>query len=198
MVASAVAWPVAPLRHRKPGVRPRSTALWVVVGLQAIFSLFFIWDIASGVLGLRREPISWQTRELIEIGAALGLALGVGLGAALLLRTVRRNRAVEHQLHRASSAFAALLEERFVEWGLTPSERDVAWFTLKGMSIAEIGRLRRTSEGTIKAQSNAIYRKAGVTGRTQLLSLFIDELLEARPTEVPSARPRSTDRGGPV
>jgi hypothetical protein len=29
----------------------------------------------------------------------------------------------------------------------------------------------------VKAQSNAIYSKAGVTGRQQLLSLFIEELM---------------------
>ena len=45
------------------------------------------------------------------------------------------------------------------------------------MSTAEIGVLRQTSEGTVKAQTNAIYRKAGVTGRPQLLSVFIEDLM---------------------
>ena len=72
---------------------------------------------------------------------------------------------METQLRQASGAFAELLEERFRAWGLTPSERDVAWFTIKGLSIADIARLRQTSDGTVKAQSNAIYRKAGVSGR---------------------------------
>ena len=48
----------------------------------------------------------------------------------------------------------------------------------KGLSTAEIAQLRRTSEGTVKAQTAAIYRKAGVTGRPQLLSLFIEDLME--------------------
>lgn len=61
--------------------------------------------------------------------------------------------------------------------GLTPAEKDVALFAIKGMSIAEIAMLRETSEGTVKAQTNAIYRKAGVSGRSQLLSLFIDDLM---------------------
>ncbi len=157
-------------------------ALVLVVAVQILCSLFFIWDIAAGVFGLRRTPIAWEMRELIEIGAAIGLALGVALGAVLLVRTFRHNRRIEGQLRRASTAFAALLEERFAEWGLTPSERDVAWFTIKGMSLAEIARLRQTSDGTVKAQSNAIYRKAGVGGRTQLLSLFIEDLMsEALP-----------------
>jgi len=44
-----------------------------------------------------------------------------------------------------------------------------------------MARLRDSSEGTIKAQSNAIYRKAGVSGRAQLLSLFIEDLLVPEP-----------------
>jgi DNA-binding CsgD family transcriptional regulator len=70
-----------------------------------------------------------------------------------------------------------LLADRFADWGLTPAERDVALFAIKGMSTAEIAALRNTSEGTVKAQTNAIYRKAGVTGRPQLLSLFIEDLM---------------------
>jgi len=31
--------------------------------------------------------------------------------------------------------------------------------------------------GTIKAQTNAIYRKANVSGRPQLMSLFVEELI---------------------
>ena len=71
-----------------------------------------------------------------------------------------------------------VMAERFDDWGLTPAERDVALFAIKGMSIQEIAALRQTSEGTVKAQTNAIYRKAGVSGRPQLLSLFIEDLLD--------------------
>ncbi len=53
----------------------------------------------------------------------------------------------------------------------------MALFSIKGMSLAEIAELRNTSDGTVKAQSNAIYRKAGVSGRPQLLSLFIEDLM---------------------
>jgi DNA-binding CsgD family transcriptional regulator len=163
-----------------------ASALVPVVAVQVTATLFFVWDIVAGVFGLRAEPIAWETREMIEIGAALGLAIGVGLGAALLVATLRRNRRIEGQLRRASTAFAELLEERFAEWGLTPSERDVAWFTLKGFSLAEVARLRQTSEGTVKAQSNAIYRKAGVGGRTQLLSLFLEDLMSEERATAPA------------
>ena len=170
---------------------PVTAALFLLFAVQLVCSLFFVWDIIAGVLGLRREPMAWETRELMEIGAGVGLVLGVGLGAVLLARALLRNRMMESRLRQVSGAFAELLEERFAEWGLTRSERDVAWFTIKGLSIAEIARLRGTSEGTVKAHSNAIYRKAGVSGRTQLLSLFIEDLMEPTP---PTPAPGDTRR----
>jgi DNA-binding CsgD family transcriptional regulator len=148
-----------------------------VLLVQVLCAAFFSWDIVASVLGIATTPISWELRELMEIGAAVGLVLGVILGAILLRRAlVQRNRA-EEKLRRASAAFMDVLLERFDAWGLTPSERDVALFAIKGMSTAEIATLRATSEGTVKAQTNAIYRKAGVTGRPQLLSLFIEDLM---------------------
>ncbi len=99
-------------------------------------------------------------------------------GAVALWNANRHRHAAEEKLRIASIAFADLLAQRFRQWGLTPAEADVALFAIKGLSTAEIASLRNTSEGTVKAQTNAIYRKAGVTGRPQLLSLFIDELMQ--------------------
>ena len=149
----------------------------VVFIIQALCAVFFVSDILSSVLGLETAPLSWRTRELLELGAAVGLVLGLILGAVLLYRAVRERNVAQARLRRASGAFMDLLEERFSEWALSPAERDVALFAIKGMSTAEIGVLRNTSEGTVKAQTNAIYRKAGVTGRPQLLSVFIEDLM---------------------
>ena len=145
--------------------------------VQVFCAVFFVSDILLSVIGWQTTPISWQTRELLEIGAALGLVLGAALGAVALRRSLHRRRRAEHRLRLASGAFMDILEERFAQWGLTPSERDVALFSIKGLSTQDIAAMRQTSEGTVKAQTNAIYRKAGVTGRPQLLSLFIDELM---------------------
>ena len=145
--------------------------------IQAVCAVFFVSDILSSLFGIYTHPISWESRELLEIGAAIGLVLGLFLGALALRRTLKQRNIAEERLRRASGAFMDLLEERFVEWNLTPAERDVALFAIKGMSTAEIAGLRSTSEGTVKAQTNAIYRKAGVSGRPQLLSLFIDDLM---------------------
>lgn len=153
----------------------RTAFIAFVLAIQAATALFFVGNILSSVFGF--APISWRLSEVIEIGAAVGLLLGIGLGAIALRRTNARNIVVENQLRAASGAFMELLEERFSDWALTPAERDVALFSIKGVSVQDIAQLRATSEGTVKAQSNAIYRKAGVSGRPQLLSLFIDDLM---------------------
>lgn len=154
----------------------RGGLILVVLVVQVFCAVFFLANILSSVIGF--TPINWQVSEFIELGAALGLILGVFLGATLLRRSMARTAEIEGQLRLASGAFMTVLEERFVDWALTPAERDVALFAIKGMSTQEIAGLRGVSEGTIKAQTNAIYRKADVSGRTQLLSLFIDELID--------------------
>lgn len=165
---------------------------WGIAALlvvQVLCAAVFVSDILSSLIGLRRVPVSWQLREVMEILAAAGLLIGIALGAwALWLARHERNSA-EERLRRASGAFAEVLAQRFAEWRLTPAERDVALFAIKGLSTAEIAELRETSEGTVKAQTNAIYRKAGVTGRSQLLALFIEELMEeAGPVSQAAAR----------
>jgi DNA-binding CsgD family transcriptional regulator len=152
---------------------------WIaaIVVIQTLCAAVFLWDIIASVVGLRTTPISWRLRELIEIAAAIGLILGVVSGAIMLRRVQRRSAHVESQLRAASGAFSELIEDKFGEWALTPSERDVALFAIKGLSTHDIAAMRDVSEGTIKAQTNAIYRKADVSGRPQLLSLFIDDLM---------------------
>ena len=51
--------------------------------------------------------------------------------------------------------------------------------------------MAREGESTVKAQTAAIYRKAGVTGRPQLLSLFIEDLMSGpvEPLTAPPPRP---------
>jgi DNA-binding CsgD family transcriptional regulator len=149
--------------------------LALVLVVQATSAVIFTANIVFSVLGV--APLAWMVHELTEIGAAIGLILGMGLGLVALREAHQGRAEAEAKLRAASGAFMELLEERFGEWGLTPAERDVALFAIKGLSTPDIAKLRGTSEGTVKAQTAAIYRKAGVTGRPQLLSLFIDDLM---------------------
>jgi DNA-binding CsgD family transcriptional regulator len=155
--------------------------LWIV---QAVCAFVFVADILLSVIGFFPVPIAWSTRELMEMGALIGLMLGLVSGGLLVWKSFGELHRAEARIERASASFTDVLNARFAEWGLTVAERDVALFAIKGLSIEQIAALRETSEGTVKSQTAAIYRKAGVTGRPQLLSLFIEDMMGA---EVPLA-----------
>lgn len=154
-----------------------------LLSVQALCAVVVVADTFLSLFGLYFRPIPWHLRELLELGAALGLVLGLTLGGIAFFQVGRARDHAEEQLRRVSGVFLDLLQERFAQWGLTPAEADVAMFAIKGFSIQEIALMRQTSDGTVKAQTNAIYRKAGVTGRPQLLSLVIEDLIEGRPVE---------------
>ena len=96
-----------------------TAALFLLFAVQLVCSLFFVWDIIAGVVGLRREPLSWQTRELMEIGRGRsGWCSGVGARRGAARRApCGATAAMESQLRQVSGAFAELLEERFAQLG---------------------------------------------------------------------------------
>ncbi len=158
--------------------RPSRAGLFVLLLLvQTGCAMVFLADIVLSAFGIYGRPLAWTTRELMEMGAGFGLLLGMISAGILVWSAFRDLRKAELRLGRASGAFSELLNIRFDEWGLTAAERDVAMFAIKGLSVQDMARLRETSEGTVKSQAAAIYRKAGVTGRPQLLSLFIEDMI---------------------
>lgn len=159
------------------GVHASSLLLAVIVFLQVAFSLFYIADMAMEIFGLRKVAVSWEYRETVQIITIVGLLLGALLGIVVLKYIKKSMREVDNRMLAASGQFNELMNRRFKEWGLSPSEKDVALFVIKGLSNSEIADVRGKSVGTIKAQCNAVYQKADVTGRTQLVSQFIEELI---------------------
>lgn len=153
----------------------RTGVLVVILTAQMLAAAVFIASLASSVLGV--APVAWAVYELTEIGAGIAMMLGTVLGTIVLGQSLIRTREVEAKLRVTSGAFMNLLEERFASWGLTPAEREVAIFAIERLSSQEIAQIRQTSEGTVKAQMAAIYHKAAVTRRPQLLSPFIEELM---------------------
>ena len=108
---------------------------------------------------------------------ALALLLGLGFGAWRLRRVLERMRATDRALAAAQGALGEVIGKQFTAWGLTPAERDVALFALKGLDIADIAELRGAAQGTVRAQLTRIYAKAGVSGRAQFAAWFVEDLL---------------------
>lgn len=150
----------------------------LAVILQLVACVFFLGQILLGLIGVSLRPLPWQLYETLEILSGIALLAGVMMGGMLFRRSQKERHRIQTALRQASSAFGEVLVEHFAEWELSTAEKDVAMFLIKGSSTAEIAQMRNTSEGTIKAQNASIYRKAGVTGKTQLLSLFVEDLFD--------------------
>ncbi len=182
------------LRPEASAATGKTAGLWALLGLQTVCAVFFLADISGDLLGFRNTP-GGVMHEKFELMAVVVLVVSLVFTGRTIRNVMIRQRRIEAQLRVASGAFVEVVEMYFDKWSLTPSERDVALLAIQGHSIAEIARLRQTKEGTVKAQCNAIYSKAGVSGRPQLLSLFIEELLGDGPLRHQTAAP---ERGSPT
>jgi DNA-binding CsgD family transcriptional regulator len=151
--------------------------VWGLVVVQVLGGSYFLWEILASILGLPTIPLRWQLREFVEIGASLGLILGAIMGVQLARGATRETRRATTARRLTAGEFSAVVEDFFANLALTPAETEVAWFLLKGMSLTEIAQLRDTAAGTVKAQCTAIYRKAGVSGKSQLFSSMVEDVL---------------------
>lgn len=155
-------------RARRP--ERKATGLTFLVALQALAATFFLIDLVGDVLA---EGLG--AHLLIEAFAAMALLVAVVLGAFQIRGLIAAARRDEAAIAAARGALSDLIQLRFDAWQLTPAEADVALFALKG---CDIGALRGSAAGTIRAQLTRAYAKAGVASQTGLIAQFIDELVD--------------------
>ena len=162
------------LSHRAPA------SLMALILVQVICAIFFATDVVSDFLesGL---PSSGRYHLIVETIATVALCAAIMLEMRYFLYLLRRKAHLEKSASLAKMAVFDIIESHFDAWQLTPSERDIAMFLVKGFTIPEIAEMRGNAEGTIKSHLNAIYRKSGTHSRGDLLSRIIDSLIEERP-----------------
>ncbi len=165
----------------------RTARLWAIVAIVAGVAVFL-------VLELREEPGLSAWDLAIEALEVLPLVFSC-VGVVLLFRIAARQREdqlvlirdlevarVQGQRWRSEArtlltGLGDAIEAQFTRWNLTDAEREVALLLLKGLSLREVAAIRATSERTIRAQAQALYAKAGVTGRAALSAFFLEDLL---------------------
>lgn len=69
------------------------------------------------------------------------------------------------------------IDNQLDRWKLTEAEKEVAFLLVKGLSNKEIAAVRGTSVPTIRTQTNSIYLKSRLSGRSELSAFFLEELL---------------------
>ncbi|QQA43624.1 helix-turn-helix transcriptional regulator [Pelagovum pacificum] len=168
----------APRADLSTGGRRQSLALALFLVLQVTAAVFFVGDALADFAAGPDEPHS-----LFEGLVAIALILSVVTGFFQLRHAVGRMRAQERALDTARGELARVIDAQFSGWGLTPAERDVGLLALKGLDVAEIADLRNAAHGTVRAQLTRIYAKAGVSGRAQFASWFVEDLLQPRDTD---------------
>lgn len=132
---------------------------------------------------------SWHI--FIESAVALIALVGVYYvmrGHFRLQRTLEKEQQFSNELQtealkwkRVSKTYleglSTEIDNQLNHWGLTEAEKDVTFFLLKGLSIKEIASLRQTSTKTVRTQTNAVYSKSGLAGRSELSAFFLEDLL---------------------
>jgi len=126
--------------------------------------------------------------ELTFVCLCLGTAMFLWIAGYQSERSLRNTReALAH--HRVEldewrgraqhflQGLAVEIDRQLQKWGLSPAEREIALFLLKGYSTKEIADHLGKSERTVRQHCSAVYKKSGVTGRAELSAFFLEDLL---------------------
>ena len=161
-------------------------ARWWSVGVAAV-AVFIVVDVVTD-WGEGAHPMHMA----LELAASLTLA---AIAVAMLRRREARIGALRSDLSRsraeaerwrgeAEQALRGLgeaIDRQFTRWALTPAEREVALLLLKGLSLKHVAEVRGTSERTVRDQARAVYKKAELSGRSELSAFFLEDLLLPTP-----------------
>lgn len=159
------------------GLARGRTIVLVLVAVQAVAAAYFLFDGIDDIIEQAKQGIGLEVVMDCVVALALiaGLIVGARYAEAMSAEMQRKDRSLEV----ARGALSEQISIRFNEWGLTSGEAEVALFAMKGCNVAEIANLRGAAQGTVRAQLSQVYAKAGVSSQSMLVSLFIEDLLDA-------------------
>lgn len=155
--------------------------LWVLTLIQVLCVIGLSVDLWSEL----PDPGYWRfisPDHLLHIAVEAGMValvlIGLGVTRSAMIKLQGERNDLRDQPGSLRGEFDALIQARFSEWRLTPAQRDVALLTMRGLRLSKIAEARHCAEGTVKAHLNAIFRAAGVGTRSELIGLFMEELLD--------------------
>ncbi|MDX8346914.1 LuxR C-terminal-related transcriptional regulator [Cognatiyoonia sp. IB215446] len=119
------------------------------------------------------EELAWSFWNLPwgYLNAVIALILGWEA-----IRLFRSMNAMDTQLKASAAAFQSTVSSYAKKWRLSDAEKDVLMLILKGCTQGQIAEMRKTAEGTVKAQAARIYQKSGFNNKNELLSTLVEDL----------------------
>jgi len=147
--------------------------IYLPVAILVSATLFFAYDIIADLMD--------HSESVFHVLAELFVFLAI---AAVLFRELRQVRLLNNEVSvqqvktaRLTGELLAVMRDQFRQWGLSPSESEVALLLIKGLSMREISEARQVKEKTIRQQATSIYSKSGYAGRHELVAHFIEDLM---------------------
>jgi len=145
------------------------------------------------------RPTTWRSLHVaFEVGTivlSLGFAIVLWRGWWRTARALGRTRQAlastrrslaERQAEQAAwqkraeaerNGFGRAVDAQFAAWGLTPTEREVAFLLLQGHGHKQIAARTGRSERTVRQHAVSVYEKSGLDGRAELAAFFLHDLL---------------------
>ncbi len=150
--------------------------------LLALCAAFLVVEIVYEIYEHWREGQSQSYIDMVhllfELLSAAFLLVAYNISHRYQLALKRFGDSEHRTLEALRSQFDALIQQRFDDWGLSSAERDVALLSFRGLKVSEIAEARGTRDGTVKAQLSAVFHKAGVSSKSELLAVFMDQFLD--------------------
>jgi DNA-binding NarL/FixJ family response regulator len=151
----------------------KKITLYLPVIVLAMAMIFFAYDIIVDVIN--------DGDSLVHLFIELMVFVAISYVLFRELQHVSRlNQAITMERSKTARLAGELfnvMQAQFVQWKLSPSEKNVALLLIKGLSMKEIAEARDVKEKTIRLQASAIYIKSGHAGRHELAAYFIEDLI---------------------
>lgn len=146
---------------------------YISVSVLILAVLFFAYDIIID-LGTGSDSYLHISVELL-VCLAICIVLFQELKRVVSLKSEVQSEKMKTA--RLSGELFKVMQKQYKDWGLSPSEQEVALLLIKGMSMKEISQVRQVKEKTVRQQATQIYAKSGYAGRHELAAHFIQDLM---------------------
>lgn len=155
---------------------------WIIAAVLFAIALLTSVDIFNDYF---EGVAAWHISiEAIVAGMALIGVFYLIRGRFTLQRNLEQEKRVSSELQAEAQKWKQVskkyvkglsieIENQLDRWDLTEAEKEVSFLLLKGLSNKEIAEVRGTRVPTVRAQTNAIYSKSGLSGRSELSAFFL-------------------------
>jgi len=155
------------------------------IGALSIIGMFFAYDLVADIMqGDLHSAHFWLETFMF------GMTMVVLFAQIRLARSLQSGlRQQQDKVSRLTGELMARIQQRFEEWNLSKSEREVGWLLIRGFSMKEIAEIRGVKEKTTRHQATSLYAKSGLANRNELTSHFIEDLISDAYKDHPPQRP---------